>query len=170
MCLKCLARAGYSSRVAGATVVCCKWTPTCRLLACCTNIAHGCTAQHLPMLCCSNLRCSVQQAPLCTLIIIIIIILPIQAIASAPSAPRPTGAERGGSTAPECLHALRTSQDLTRKAAIHGDTIRHLPELPQISSATKRNTLIDESAMDKTLRNFSAQPGRDLISANISSL
>ncbi|KAF6254578.1 hypothetical protein COO60DRAFT_1540073 [Scenedesmus sp. NREL 46B-D3] len=58
----------------------------------------------------------------------------------APSAPRPTGAEREGSTAPECLHALRTSQDLTRKAAIHGDTIRHFPELPQISSDTKRNT------------------------------
>ncbi|KAF6265089.1 hypothetical protein COO60DRAFT_1114656 [Scenedesmus sp. NREL 46B-D3] len=63
------------------------------------------------------------------IIIIIIIIIPIQAIASAPSAPRPTGTERGGSTAPECLHALRTSQDLTRKAAVHGDTIRHLPEL-----------------------------------------
>ncbi|KAF6259791.1 hypothetical protein COO60DRAFT_974006 [Scenedesmus sp. NREL 46B-D3] len=93
-----------------------------------------------------------------------------QAIASAPSAPRPTGADRGGSTAPECLHALRTSQDLTRKAALHGDTIRHLPELPQISSDTKRNTLIDESAMDKMLHNFSAQPGRELISANISSL
>ncbi|KAF6259794.1 hypothetical protein COO60DRAFT_974263 [Scenedesmus sp. NREL 46B-D3] len=64
-------------------------------------------------------------------VIIIIIILPIQATASAPSAPCPTGTERGGSTAPECLHALRTSQDLTRKAAIHGDTIRHLPELPR---------------------------------------
>ncbi|KAF6260292.1 hypothetical protein COO60DRAFT_908683 [Scenedesmus sp. NREL 46B-D3] len=68
-------------------------------------------------------------------IIIIIIILPIQAIASAPSAPRPTGAEREGSTAPECLHALRTPQDLTRKAAIH----RHHGE-SQRTSHTAKNT------------------------------
>ncbi|KAF6255136.1 hypothetical protein COO60DRAFT_245436 [Scenedesmus sp. NREL 46B-D3] len=96
-------------------------------------------------------RCEQTKSPDVAKHYLMIIILPIQAIASAPSAPRPTGAERGGSTAPDCLHALRTSPDLTRKAAIHCDTIRHLPELPQISSDTKRNTLIDKSAMDKTL-------------------
>jgi hypothetical protein len=33
-----------------------------------------------------------------------------QAIASTPSAPRPSGAATSGSTAPECLHLLRKSQ------------------------------------------------------------
>jgi hypothetical protein len=36
-----------------------------------------------------------------------------QAIASMPSTPRPTGAEGRGSTAPECLQVLRTSQACT---------------------------------------------------------
>jgi hypothetical protein len=44
------------------------------------------------------------------IIIIIIIMLPNQAIASTPSAPRPSGAEGRGSTAPLCLQLLRTSQ------------------------------------------------------------
>jgi hypothetical protein len=43
------------------------------------------------------------------IIIIIIIKLPNQAIASTPSAPRPTGAAERGSTAPLCLQLLRTS-------------------------------------------------------------
>jgi hypothetical protein len=42
-------------------------------------------------------------------VIIIIIMLPNQAIASTPSAPRPSGAEGRGSTAPLCLQLLRTS-------------------------------------------------------------
>jgi hypothetical protein len=41
-----------------------------------------------------------------------------QAIASMPSTPRPTGAEGRGSTAPECLQVLRTSQACTRYLAI----------------------------------------------------
>jgi hypothetical protein len=40
------------------------------------------------------------------IIIIIIIMLPNQAIASTPSAPRPSGAEGRGSTAPLCLQLL----------------------------------------------------------------
>jgi hypothetical protein len=42
-------------------------------------------------------------------LVIIIIMLPNQAIASTPSAPRPSGAEGKGSTAPLCLQLLRTS-------------------------------------------------------------
>jgi hypothetical protein len=38
-----------------------------------------------------------------------------QAIASMPSTPRPTGAEGRGSTAPECLQVLRTSQACTTR-------------------------------------------------------
>jgi hypothetical protein len=45
-----------------------------------------------------------------------------QAIASMPSTPRPTGAEGRGSTAPECLQVLRTSQACTRYLAICIDT------------------------------------------------
>jgi hypothetical protein len=52
------------------------------------------------------------------IIIIIIIMLPNQAIASTPSAPRPSGAEGRGSTAPLCLQLLRTSQACTRYSAI----------------------------------------------------
>jgi hypothetical protein len=44
----------------------------------------------------------------------IIIIMFNQAIASTPSAPRPSGAEGRGSTAPLCLQLLRTSQACTR--------------------------------------------------------
>jgi hypothetical protein len=42
------------------------------------------------------------------IIIIIIIMLPNQAIASMPSAPRPSGSEGKGSTAPLCLQLLRS--------------------------------------------------------------
>jgi hypothetical protein len=70
---------------------------------------------------------------------IIIIMLPNQAIASTPSAPRPSGAEGRGSTAPLCLQLLRTSQAGTRYSAILLEITRHLPLLPQISSDTKRN-------------------------------
>jgi hypothetical protein len=49
-------------------------------------------------------------------VVIIIIKLPNQAIASTPSAPRPTGAAKRGSTAPLCLQLLRTSQACTRYA------------------------------------------------------
>jgi hypothetical protein len=56
----------------------------------------------------------IQQACICiwllTQLIIIIIMLPNQAIASMPSALRPSGAEGRGSTAPLCLQLLRTSQ------------------------------------------------------------
>jgi hypothetical protein len=50
--------------------------------------------------------------------VIIIIMLPNQAIASTPSAPRTSGAEGRGSTAPLCLQLLRTSQACTRYSAI----------------------------------------------------
>jgi hypothetical protein len=66
---------------------------------------------------------------------IIIIMLPNQAIASTPSAPRPSGAEGRGSTAPLCLQLLRTSQACTRYSAILLEITRHLPLLPQISSS-----------------------------------
>jgi hypothetical protein len=49
---------------------------------------------------------------------IIIIMLPNQAIASTPSAPRPSGAEGRGSTAPLCLQLLRTSQACTRYSGV----------------------------------------------------
>jgi hypothetical protein len=48
---------------------------------------------------------------------VIIIMLPNQAIASTPSAPRPSGAEGRGSTAPLRLQLLRTSQACTRYSA-----------------------------------------------------
>jgi hypothetical protein len=63
--------------------------------------------------------------------------LPNQAIASTPSAPRPSGAEGRGSTAPLSLQLLRTSQACTRYSAILLEITRHLPLLPQISSDTK---------------------------------
>jgi hypothetical protein len=69
------------------------------------------------------------------IIIIIIIMLPNQAIASTPSAPRPSGAEGRGSTAPLCLQLLRTSQACTRYSAILLKITRHLPLLPQTVSA-----------------------------------
>jgi hypothetical protein len=72
--------------------------------------------------------------------VIIIIMLPNQAIASTPSAPRPSGAEGRVSTAPLCLQLLRTSQACTRYSAILLEITRHLPLLPQISSDTKRPT------------------------------
>jgi hypothetical protein len=77
--------------------------------------------------------------------VIIIIMLPNQAIASTPSAPRPSGAEGIGSTAPLCLQLLRTSQACTRYSAILLEITRHLPLLPQISSDTKRNNLVEAS-------------------------
>jgi hypothetical protein len=76
------------------------------------------------------------------IIIIIIIMLSNQAIASTPSAPRPSGAEGRGSTAPLCLQLLRTSPACTRYSAILLEITRHLPLLPQISSDTKRNNLV----------------------------
>jgi hypothetical protein len=81
---------------------------------------------------------------------IIIIMLPNQAIASTPSAPRPSGAEGRGSTAPLCLQRLRTSQACTRYSAILLEITRHLPLLPQISSDTKRNNLVEASGNDNT--------------------
>jgi hypothetical protein len=59
----------------------------------------------------------------------IIIMLPNQAIASMPSAPRLSGAEGRGSTAPLCLQLLRTSQACTRYSAILLEITRHLPLL-----------------------------------------
>jgi hypothetical protein len=91
------------------------------------------------------------------MLIIIIIMLPNQAIASMPSAPRPFGAE-GRGTAPLCLQLLRTSQACTRYSAILLVITRHLPLLPQISSDTKRNNLVEASGNDNTLRSFSAPP------------
>jgi hypothetical protein len=55
--------------------------------------------------------------------------LPNQAIASTLSAPRPSGAEGRGSTAPLCLQLLRTSQACTRYSAILLEITRHLPLL-----------------------------------------
>jgi hypothetical protein len=81
-------------------------------------------------------------------LIIIIIMLPNQAIASTPAAPRPSGAEGRGSTAPLCLQLLRTSQACTRYSAILLEITRHLPLLPQISSDTKRNNLVEASEND----------------------
>jgi hypothetical protein len=88
------------------------------------------------------------------IIIIIIIMLPNQAIASTPSAPRPSGAEGRGSTTPLCLQLLRTSQACTRYSAILLEITRHLPLLPQISSDTKRNNLVEASGNDNTLRSL----------------
>jgi hypothetical protein len=51
--------------------------------------------------------------------------LPNQAIASTPSAPRPSGAEGRGSTAPLCLQLLRTSQARTTYSAILLEITRH---------------------------------------------
>jgi hypothetical protein len=82
--------------------------------------------------------------------------LPNQAIASTPSAPRPSGAEGRESTAPLCLQLLRTSQACTRYSAILLDITRHLPLLPQISSDKKCNNLVEASGNDNTLRSFSA--------------
>jgi hypothetical protein len=59
-------------------------------------------------------------------LIVIIIMLPNQAIASTPSAPRPSGAEGRGSTAPCCLQLLRTSQACTRYSAILLEILRFL--------------------------------------------
>jgi hypothetical protein len=52
---------------------------------------------------------SLQVTSNSLLLVIIIIMLPNQAIASTPSASRPSGAEGRGSTAPLCLQLLRTA-------------------------------------------------------------
>jgi hypothetical protein len=82
---------------------------------------------------------------------IIIIMLPNQAIASTPSAPRPSGAEGTGSTAPLCLQLLRTSQACTRYSAILLEVTRHLPLLPKTSSDTQRNNLVKHCQCNLTL-------------------
>jgi hypothetical protein len=60
---------------------------------------------------------------------IIIIMLPNQAIASTPSAPRPSGAEGRGSTAPLRLQLLRTSQ-ISLLHKILSNTPRNHPAPP----------------------------------------
>jgi hypothetical protein len=97
--------------------------------------------------------------------------LPNQAIASTPSAPRPSGAEGRGSTAPLCLQLLRTSQACTRYSAILLEITRHLPLLPQISSDTKRNNLVEASfPHDKSLESIAIlykRPARTALNASL---
>jgi hypothetical protein len=57
---------------------------------------------------------STESSGACFQAVIIITMLPNQAIASTPSAPRPSGAEGRGSTAPLCLQLLRTSHYVSR--------------------------------------------------------
>jgi hypothetical protein len=77
--------------------------------------------------------------------VVVIIMLTIQAIASAPLAPHPTGVEERGSIAPFCLQLLRISHACNRYSALPLHTSRHTPLPPQTSLETKRNYLIDAS-------------------------
>ncbi|KAF6260209.1 hypothetical protein COO60DRAFT_916165 [Scenedesmus sp. NREL 46B-D3] len=74
-------------------------------------------------------------------VVFIIIILPIQAIASAPSAPHPTGADRGGSTA-SVLCSMGARSRVYKQA--------HVSQ-PTLAQGCRRSTITNNNAPEATL-------------------